>query len=129
MENAKVLVLSVDKNDTYEAIIDPKNLKDFYKHLNADVFDIATRNIGGKRFDIFVDDMGLLKDDYIVSAIYKDGNLGLVGNLVFANHDSAGNTTGLSDEDIDLIKKNLGIAIVANQENQFDARVVVVIDY
>ena len=31
----------------------------------------------------------------------------LVGNLIFANHDSEGNTTSLSDNDIKIIKSHI----------------------
>ena len=100
---ARLLVLDVigDKG-FYEA--ECNDLKDYYKELKCDCFDIATRCIGGKYFDIFVDDNGLFVDDPIPSALDDSFNVMLVGNLIFANHDDEGNTTSLSDEDIEMIK-------------------------
>jgi len=72
---------------------------------------VATRKIGGKRFDIWCDDEGLLKGDEFIAlavSIYpRYANEFLVGNLLIATSDSEGNTTGLSDNDIDLIKSNI----------------------
>lgn len=120
---ARVLVLSVTQNRVYEA--DCGQLQDFYDNLEAEPFDIAVRKIGDKYFDIFVDDMGLFREERIVSAVDREGNGMLVGNLIFANHDAQGNTTSLSTEDIELIKRNLILAIDEN----FDTHIVVIADY
>lgn len=104
---ARVLVLDVigDKG-LYETEIE--TLQDIYEALRCDCFDIAYRKIGGKkRFDIFCDDMGLLKEDSIISALDERMCPALVGNLLFANHDYEGETTSLSDEDIEIIKKSV----------------------
>ena len=77
-----------------------KDLDDFYRELECGVFDIATRKIGGKYFDIFCDDIGLFKDNNPVSAVDKDLKPMLVGNLIFANHDDQGNTTSLDEDDM-----------------------------
>lgn len=105
---ARVLVLDVEKDELREAQC--HNIDDFYRELNAEPFDIARRVIGGKPYDIFIDDMGLLKENPIVSAV--DGSLTpmLVGNLVFANHDGSGNTVSLTDEDMVHIASCIGKA-------------------
>ena len=92
------------------------NLDDYYKYLECDCFDIANRKIGGKRFDVFVDDEGLLKENPIPTAINGSGNVMLVGNLIFANHDYEGNTTSLSDDDIEIIKKSKVVGFSSNGE-------------
>lgn len=75
--------------------------------LLIDKHNIARRKVGEKIFDIFVDDEGLLKDNPIPTAFTSDLEVALVGNLLFANHDAEGNTTSLSDEDIECIIDNL----------------------
>lgn len=120
---ARVLVLSVTQNRVYEADCD--KLDDFYEHLEAEPLDIARRKIGNKWFDIFVDDEGLLRHNPIISAVTRDGLAMLAGNLIFANYDGYGETTSLTDEDIELIKKNL---ILALDEN-LDSHIVVIADY
>lgn len=101
---ARVLVLDVigDKG-LYETEVE--TLQDIYEALRCDCFDIAYRKIGGrKRFDIFCDDIGLFAENPIVSALDEKMCPALVGNLLFANHDYEGETTSLSDEDIETIK-------------------------
>ena len=88
------------------------DLQDYYDNLECDTFDIARRQIGGKYFDIFVDDCGLFVDKPIISAISKDLNPMLVGNLIFANHDGQGNTTSLSEADMRLIANNVVLATI-----------------
>ena len=120
MENVRLLVLDViGGKGLYEANIGEK-LEDFYEHLKCSCFDIAHRKIGGKWFDIFCDDEGLFKDSPIPSAIFpeefnKNHTVALVGNLIFANHDYEGNTTALSDEDINNIKNHIGGLYEANR--------------
>ena len=93
----------------YEAEIN--ELNDFYKHLECDCFDVANRQVGDSRYDCYVDDVGLFTDKMVSAiAINPNGSIEpmLVGNIIFANHDMEGNTTSLSDEDIENILSNLG---------------------
>lgn len=101
---ARVLVLDViEGKGLYESKCN--DLNDFYRELKCDCFDIATRRIGGKYFDLFVDDIGLFRDSPIPSVFDKDMKPMLFGNVVIANHDSKGDMIDLSDEDIKLIKE------------------------
>lgn len=98
-----------------------KNLDDFYREIGCSCIDIASLSIGGKTFDIFVDDEGLLKDDageHISAIAMEDGSFlpQLVGTLVFANHDAAGNTTDLSLDDTLLISSKICPVEIANRE-------------
>lgn len=102
---ARLLLLDVIDGTGLQEV-ECKSLDDYYKALQCDCFDIANRSIDGKRFDIFVDDVGLFVDNPIPSVLDKDMKPMLVGNVIFANHNMAGDTTSLSDEDIALIKKH-----------------------
>lgn len=106
---ARVLVLNVKADNVYEAEVN--DIEDFHKHLDSDIFDIAVRKIGNQHYDIFVDDIGLFREEVIVSAVGDNNEPMLVGNLIFANHDSEGNTTSLSDDDVLNILDNLMVAI------------------
>lgn len=102
---ARLLLLDVFDNEVKEVECD--ELDDYYKFLRCGCFDIAHRQIGGKYFDIFVDDIGLYAEQPIVSAINSKHEPMLVGNLIFANHDSEGNTTDLTNGDIAIIRMNI----------------------
>lgn len=107
MNKVRLLALDViDGLGLYEVYCDNDDLQSFYDVLKCSCFDIARRNIDGKLFDIFCDDIGLFADKPIPSALDSDMNPALVGNLIFANHDSEGNTISLSDEDIEYIKSH-----------------------
>jgi len=113
MGKARLLVFDVIGGTGFSEI-ECSKLDDYYKALKCDCFDVAYRKVGGedgKYFDIFVDDIGLFVDNPIPSAFSSDSGVMLVGNLIFANHDSHGNTTSLSDEDIMLIRNSTSTAI------------------
>ncbi len=111
---AKLLLMKVygmeALEDQFEKV-DVEELSDYYKYLECDYFDIATRKIGEKYYDIFCDDEGMFREDAITSAIGPDGSTMLVGNLIFANHDGEGNTTSLTREDVVNIVNNAHVAI------------------
>lgn len=81
----------------------PANLDSYYKHLDCTTIDIVSRTVGGKRFDIICDDEGLLKEDVCISALDRDYNPMLVGNLFVCKHDSDGNENSLTDAEISHI--------------------------
>lgn len=98
-----------------------KGLDDFYREIDCTTIDIARRSIAGNVYDIYVDDEGLLKADCgeKVSAVrVEDGKIvpQLVGTLVFANHDSEGNTTDLSLNDMLAISSRIKPVSVMNAD-------------
>lgn len=101
---ARLLVFNVKQKKFYEA--ECNELKDYYKHLECNCFDIANRRIGGEVFSIYLDDEGLFKKKIEVSAINRslDERTILVGNLIFSRTDINGETISLTDKDIELIK-------------------------
>lgn len=103
-----------------------RNLDDYYSALNCEAFDIATRKIGEKYFDIFCDDIGLFREDPVVTAVDTAGKPMLVGNLIFANHDGQGNTVSLSQEDVDMIVSQMRTALDFHSGKLFN---VVICDY
>lgn len=105
MKKARCLVLDVANNKVYEK--ECSQLQDYYDALGCDCFDIATRKVGNKYFDMFVDDIGLFRDSPIPSVLDANMQPMLVGNVVIANHDDEGNTTSLTDDDITLIKESI----------------------
>lgn len=106
MSAIKGFLIDISNSNPYIAEIDG-SLKSIYKILNCSLFDIATRKIGDKYFDIYCDDEGLLKCSPVVSAMSANHEPMLVGNLFIVNHDDEGEMTSLTDEEIDLIKRNL----------------------
>ncbi len=105
----KAFLLDV-KNRVYKPIeIDDSNhLAEFYSFIGCFRIDIANRNIGGKRFDIIIDDEGTEVANPILSAIDSELNPALFGNLIFCNYDpKTGEEIGLNDLDIAHLKKHI----------------------
>lgn len=119
MKKARLLLLDV-KDGTGFKEVECGKLADYYKNLKCSTFDITCRKINGKIFDIFCDDEGLFEEHPIPSAIYPSLEPALVGNLIFAHHDSEGNTTSISDEDIALIKDHSVYAVDADNAKTWE---------
>ena len=119
---ARVFVLDVIQNEVRMVEVD-EELDDFYEQLSCKVFDVAKRKVGDVYYDIYCDDMGLLKEDPVVSAIDQDGKPMLVGNLLLANHDDHGRTTSLSLKDVENIYRH--IAVLRSPEKYSGQKVLV----
>ncbi|HCJ37841.1 MAG TPA: hypothetical protein DHV37_05890 [Erysipelotrichaceae bacterium] len=129
---ARLLLLRIDTTDFPEIVkeVECNDLDDYYKYLNCGCFDIATRKIGDKYYDIFVDDEGLFKDNPIMSmANIDNGEPMLVGNLIFANHDDEGNTTSLSDEDMNNIKRHICLVDIVKADRSKETRFIALGSY
>lgn len=109
---ARMLVLDVNDCKVYEK--DCNCLQDYYSALRCDTIDIVRRKIGGRYFDIIVDDEGFLKpeDEIYVGAIDSNRNVALVGSLIFANYDGEGNETDLTDMDVEHIQNYIKCAFL-----------------
>jgi len=98
------------QNDEHRVveIADKDHLGQFYDLIGCECIDIVTRKIGGKYFDVIVDDEGLFVQNPICSAYDSKHNPMLVGNIVIlgvANDD--GNLTSLSVHDVQLVKESI----------------------
>lgn len=82
------------------------DLGEFYEYIQCRCIDIVRRKIGGREFEIIIDDEGLLTDNPIVSALDRNLKPMLVGNLLIAGSEVIeGELTGLKDGDIRHIQK------------------------
>lgn len=103
-----VLIKAGGKAEVIELIdqstIDYKQMKKFLE-IDSPV-TVVERCIGGKYFDLWVDDEGLFKEERIITGIFvnhRKGTAGeelLCGNMLILKHDNEGNSVGLTDEEI-----------------------------
>lgn len=100
MKTNTVLVFDAETRTFYRTIV--STLDDIYANLKCDCFDIATRKIGDTYYDIYCDDEGLLKENLNISAINRNGEVMLVGNLLFTQH----NAGGLTESEVAEILEN-----------------------
>lgn len=103
--------LCLFKDNCIDPIEVKGELKEYYDLIECSCIDIVSRRIGDTYFDIICDDEGLLKDNPRVSAIDTEGNVMLVGNLIFSHTDDDGETIGVTDEEIAMIRDKAGLAV------------------
>ena len=101
----RALWLDVENRKVKE--VEVNGLEDYYRMIDCRMIDIVRRSIGGKDYNIICDDEGLLKDNITISAINKDWQEMLVGNLIICGFEKLGELTSLTDEDIAHIKKRI----------------------
>lgn len=114
-EKLTLFLVSIEDKKAEKVVID-HSLQAFYDtiHCVYNTIDIVSRNIGGKYFDIICDDDGLARETHHCSAVDREGNPMLVGSILVANHDEAGETRSLTDEDIELIQKSVQLVRTRN---------------
>lgn len=91
-------ILYNPKEVTFKKVtIDLNNdLKDYYKNLDCNCFQVINSTINNKHVSIFCDEEGLFVKDNIVSQVQ---DFQLVGNLLFLGGvDSEGNTLSLPED-------------------------------
>ena len=83
--------------------ISPDNvLKDLYRILNCELVTCTEIEVNGKFFDVWSDDMALLKDKPAPN-LYIDDDLIIFGSVAFAKADDEGKLVGLSREEVHLL--------------------------
>ena len=83
--------------------ISPDNvLQDLYRILNCELVTCTEIEVNGKLFDVWSDDMALLKDNSAPN-LYIDDELIIFGSVAFAKSDEEGKVVGLSHDDVHLL--------------------------
>lgn len=113
----KALLIDTEtRKATAVEIGDENRLEQYYDLLKCSLIDITSRKIGGKYYDIIVDDEGLFAEKPVVSALDPEGQPALVGNLLICNYDGDGGETSLTDEDIARIQEFIAYGFEQNKE-------------
>ena len=134
-ENNKIKFILVDpfnhdiNKSNGEVIEMEPELENYYKLLDCETIDITQRYIGGKPYDIIVDDEGLLKENkiscinpasYLISDNYRQNDL-LAGKVLITKYnEESGKNISLNDEDIKNIQNRIqnNVLIMYFQENE-----------
>lgn len=113
-------MLLLDVYNCNVSVVDAENLEDYYKFLNCNNIDIVVRRINNCPFEFICDDEGLLKAMPKISAINKDFEPELVGNLLIAKGvDKNGNLTPLSNEDVEFLRNFIYEFSTTNYPNPY----------
>lgn len=103
---------------------------DFYKYIGCSAFDVAGRYIGDENrwYDIFVDDIGMLREEVIISAI-NGTDIMLAGNLVITKTAENGEQLPLSDDDIKYLYKYIRTGYKRTEDGIYVYPVLVDVKY
>lgn len=107
MKNIKGVLVDVNARTVEPVTLHYSSYKELYPLLNCETFDVTRRKFGNQVCDVYCDDEGLLKEDWIPSALSEEQpeNDFLVGNLFVCTHSSDGDIASLTDEQIEEILK------------------------
>lgn len=84
-----------------------KTLDEYHRILGCSCIDIVRRKIGGRSFEIVLDDEGALRARPIISAVDTYGNPALVGNLFIVKFNGEDDITSLTKQDINFINSKI----------------------
>ena len=83
--------------------ISPDNvLQDLYQILNCELVTCTEIEVNGKFFDVWSDDMALLRDKPVPN-LYIDDDLIIFGSVAFAKADEKGKLVGLTRDEVHLL--------------------------
>jgi hypothetical protein len=106
MKTIRGYLFSTDSKLTGEVVIE-KSLQGYYKALDCSTIDVVHATIGDREYDIICDDEGLLKQDYILTAINPAMNTALSGNILVVKFDGGEDFESINDEDVINIENNI----------------------
>lgn len=105
----KGLLVDVTRECNIREVEFEDTLENIYALLDVTCIDVAVRRIGNHRYDLVVDDEGLLKDGAIPSVFDSEKKPQLVGNVLILNSNDEGDFTSLTDGQIADVKKNYSV--------------------
>lgn len=88
-------------------------LETYYEMIDCDFIDITMRKIGGRYFDVIVDDEGLLKGR-MVQAYSADHEPMLAGSMIICHNDGEGGLVGITEEDEEILGEHITSGIDRN---------------
>lgn len=109
-------VFLIDTHGKPQIIDTPGGLPEWRRLIGCDLIDIVSWKIGGRRFDIILDDEGLFKPGARVSALDDHEQPAAVGNLVVCRHDGRGHEVTLTENDLKHILTNIVILQSTEEE-------------
>lgn len=122
--------LLIDVENCGVAEVEITKYTDFYKYIGCSAFDVAGRYIGDENrwYDIFVDDIGMLREEVIISAI-NGTEIMLAGNLVITKTAENGEQLPLSDDDIKYLYKYIRTGYKRTEDGIYAYPVLVDVKY
>ena len=118
MRTIKGVLVDVEK-ETVGVVEIEKSLGGYYDAIKCCCISITSRTIGGYRFDIVLDDEGLLYENPKISAVDRNGEAMLLGNLFVVKSTIDGDLRSLTDAECDHVMRFIRMIYTKNHPNGY----------
>lgn len=101
--------LLIKPKEKQQTVVEVESHEDILKHLEVSIFSVTYRQIGQSAdhvYCIYIDDLGLYREEQYVSAWGVTDGSTLVGNLLITKPGEDGEDESLTQSDIDYILSN-----------------------
>lgn len=112
----KTMLIDVLDKGKASVVVIRNELEEYYRLLKCNYVESYRAVIGNKTFDIICDDEAKLHPNGTPSVINSDNQPVLINNVLICNRGYDGYTS-LSDEDIELIKKQIFSGHAIDKDN------------
>lgn len=107
-------VLLIDTGNLQPQVIETAGgIREWYRLIKCDMIDITSLNIGGRYYDVIVDDEGLLKDGIKPTVLDTGYKPLLVGNLVIVVNSK------ITDFNVAAVSNGIEVSYISNDTKKF----------
>ena len=101
--------LLIQPKEKQQLVVEVETHEDILKYLEVSIFSVTYRQTGRSAdhvYSIYIDDLGLSREEHYVSAWGVTDGSTLVGNLLITKPGEGGEDESLTQSDIDYILSN-----------------------
>ena len=109
---------------TFERV-EIKSYKDIAPLVGTDMWTTAFRRFNGKGFHIYLDDLGLYREQPVTTAVKAKNNERLVGNLLLTLMDGRGEDISLTEDDFKRLEDSIILLNTWDDDHWVQSRVLV----
>ena len=121
-EGVKAFLFKID--GTFERV-EFNSYKEIGALLNTDMWTTACRKFNGKHFNIYLDDLGLYREQPVITAVKTNCSERLVGNLLLTVMDGRGGDISLTEEDFKRLEDSVILLNTWDDDHWEQSRVLV----
>lgn len=121
-EGVKAFLFKTD--GTFERV-ELKSYKDIAPLVGSDMWTTARRKFNGKHFNIYLDDIGLYREQPVTTAVNTKYSERLVGNLLLTIMDGRGGDISLTEEDFKRLENSVILLNTWDDDHWVQTRVLV----
>lgn len=108
------------KTSDYVEVDENNQLEQFYKIIDCNLVEYHSFELDGVSFDVICDEEFMLYNQDLIPTVIamKNGHpVGILyGTIIIAKHDGEGNTVGLTDADMGILRLHLGYLFTSDDD-------------